>query len=225
MKIKELTLLTNKLKEMKDFYKHIVELKIIRESSNSFTVRIGSTDLVFKETESETDPFYHFAMNIPENKLDEAKSWLQKKIILNTEEEEDEAFFKSWNAHAIYFEDPSGNILEFIARHNLKNRIEHHFSAKDILTISEIGIVVDEVIPFVRRLNHIGIPNWKEDSEGLTPVGGEEGLFIIVKSGRRWFFSNQNAKFCPFQVCIDGFGTLCFSQKNDQVFLDYLLEQ
>ncbi|WP_017186191.1 hypothetical protein [Alkalibacillus haloalkaliphilus] len=63
--------------------------------------------------------------------------------------------------------------------------MEHDFSSRDLINISEIGIVVDEVIPFVRKLNELGIPNWRDDREGLTPVGDENGLSITVKEGRR----------------------------------------
>ena len=58
---------------------------------------------------------------------------------------DDEYHFASWNAHACYFRDPAGNILEFIARHNLKNDRPGEFSARDILAASEIGVVVDDV--------------------------------------------------------------------------------
>ncbi len=215
----EITLLTNKINEMKDFYKNILELQILSHDSNTFTVQLGSTAVTFQDLQSDSNPFYHFAINIPENKMEEAKSWIKSKVALNTEEDSAEVFFNSWNAHAIYFEDPSENIIEFIARHNLKNGIEHNFSSDDLLNISEIGIVVDEVIPFVRNLNKIGIPNWRDDSEGLTPVGDENGLFITVKNGRRWFFSNKDAMFYPFDVSIERLGKFSFYKKNGEVLI------
>jgi catechol 2,3-dioxygenase-like lactoylglutathione lyase family enzyme len=220
MEFTEIKLFTNKLNEMKGFYKDVLELQITSENKNDFSVQIGSTTLIFKQSEAGLEPFYHFAINIPENKMEEAKSWIQSKVTLNTEEESDEVFFKSWNAHAIFFEDPSGNILEFIARHNLKNAVEHRFSPDDFISISEIGIVVDEVIPFVRKFNELGIPNWRDDSEGLTPVGDENGLFIIVKDGRRWFFSKKDAEFYPFEVTIGGMGEFLFNKKDSKVFIN-----
>lgn len=211
MLLKKITLLTSKLDELSYFYRDLLELNIINEASDAFTVQIGSTELTFKETELSLKPFYHFAINIPENKMSEAKSWIKSKVTLNAEEgEEEEVYFESWNAHSMYFEDPSGNLLEFIARHNLPNASQNLFSAKDLLQISEIGIVVDAVIPFVRKLNERGVPNWRDDSESLTPVGDENGLFIVVKSGRRWFFSEQHAKIYPVEVTIDGIGEFSF---------------
>jgi hypothetical protein len=81
--------------------------------------------------------------------------------------------------------------------------------------VSEIGVVVNEVIPFVRILNEIGLPNWKEDGEGLTPVGDERGLLIVVKKGRTWFFSNQKpAEYFPLRVSIQGIGWLTFAEDS-----------
>ncbi|KMJ55911.1 ring-cleavage extradiol dioxygenase [Bacillus sp. LL01] len=220
MKITEVSLWTNNLNEMRCFYANLLELPIMKEDKEAFTVQVGATTLTYQQTNELEDPFYHFAINIPENKIDETKAWLQSKVQLNIEKDSDEVFFKSWNAHAIYFEDPSGNILEFIARHNLKNGVTHRFSSKDFLNISEVGVVVRDVIPFVRKLNHIGIPNWRDDSEGLTPVGDETGLFITVKKDRRWFFSNKNARFFPFKVSIEGMGRISFEEQGDDVVIN-----
>ncbi|WP_223702640.1 VOC family protein [Sutcliffiella deserti] len=220
MKFTEIKLFTNKLNELKGFYKDVLELQIVNDNINDFSVEIGSTTLTFKQSQADSEPFYHFAINIPENKMEEAKSWIQPKIDLNIEKESDEVFFESWNAHAIYFEDPSGNILEFIARHNLNNAVEHRFSSGDFLNISEIGLVVDEVIPFVRKLNELGVPNWRDDSEGLTPVGDENGLFITVKDGRRWFFSKKDAKFYPFEVTIEEMGAFSFNKQGNEVSIN-----
>ncbi|WP_035185862.1 VOC family protein [Alteribacter aurantiacus] len=216
MKINQINLFTNQLNEMISFYRDVLELNVINESAQTFTVEVGTTSLVFEQVE-DSKPFYHFAMNIPENKFEEAKDWIQSKIQLNTENDSDEVFFETWNAHAIYFEDPSGNIVEFIARHNLNNAVNHRFSSDDLISISEIGVVVEKVIPFVRKLNERGIPNWKEDHEGLTPVGGEEGLFITVKEGRRFFFSQRKAVFFPLEVKVQGIGRFSFVKHDGNV--------
>ncbi|MEI5906618.1 ring-cleaving dioxygenase [Bacillus spongiae] len=217
MNIKEMKLFTRKLNEMKDFYGDVLNLTIIKENQQAFTVRIGSTNLSFHKGDFESAPVYHVAINIPENKLVEAKEWISSKVNLNREEEDDEVYFEDWNAHAIYFEDPAGNILEFIARHNLNNRNEQPFSSLDLLNISEVGVVADEVIPLARILNEKGIPNFRPDGEGFTPVGDEHGLLIMVKTGRRWFFSNRFATFYPFEVLIEGIGWLKFTSRNHVV--------
>ncbi|ADC51689.1 putative ring-cleavage extradiol dioxygenase [Alkalihalophilus pseudofirmus OF4] len=224
MKFTNLTLLTTNLGELKHFYSEVLELPLLKEERTSFVVQIGSSAVTFKHADTKENPVYHFAVNIPSNKFQEAKSWLNSKVILNKEDGQDEVFFESWNAHAVYFEDPSGNIVEFIARHNLKKEVNHPFSAEDLLNISEIGIVVNEVIPFVRKLNEAGIPNWREDSEALTPAGDEQGLFITVKEARRWFFTNKEAHFFPFEVSVEGMGRFLFNKEQGEVIMENKVE-
>ena len=215
MIIEKLELLTANLQATKSFYQDVLELQLVEDKEDTFTVQAGATRIRFEATEEYDRPFYHFALNIPENKFHEAKSWIQSRVQLIQEEGDDEVFFTSWNAHSLYFEDPSGNIVEFIARHNLSNAISHSYNSGEINGVSEIGVVVNEVIPFVRTLNKIGLPNWKEDSEGLTPVGDETGLLIVVKKGRTWFFSNQKpAEYYPLRVSIQGIGWLTFAEDS-----------
>lgn len=99
----------------------------------------------------------------------------------------------------------------------MNNGVDYSFSSDDFLNISELGIVVDEVIPFVKTLNQMGIPNWREDSEGLTPVGDEHGLFKTVKRGRRWSFSNKDASFFPFEVSIEGMGKISLKKQDGKI--------
>ncbi|WP_181884363.1 ring-cleaving dioxygenase [Neobacillus piezotolerans] len=218
MEFTKLSLLASNLTEMKNFYKNVLELPISSKSVKEFTVHVGQTDLHFRES-NDGNPFYHFAINIPENKYNEAVAWAKSRVSLNSEDGRDEVHFASWNAHA-YFEDPSGNIVELIARHNLPNRTNNNFSSQDFLNVSEIGIAVDEVIPFVRKLNALGFPNWKNDSEGLTPVGDENGLFIVVKTERKWYFSDKNARFYPVEVFLNG-GKVAFKKMEDKVEIIY----
>ncbi|ERN53643.1 VOC family protein [Alkalihalophilus marmarensis] len=220
MKFTNLTLMTNNLGELKQFYSEVLELPLLNEDRTSFVIQIGTSAVTFKQADPKENPVYHFAVNIPSNTFQEAKSWLKSKVELNYENGADEVFFESWNAQALYFEDPSGNIVEFIARHDLENEVDHPFSIEDFLYVSEIGIVVDEVVPFVRKLNEIGIPNWKEDSEALTPTGDEHGLFIIVKEGRRWFFTDKEAHFFPLEVSVEGMGRFFFRKEQGKVMIE-----
>ena len=53
--------------------------------------------------------------------------------------------YSHWNAHSIFFLDPAGNVVEYIARHDLKNSDTSSFGWPDILYTSEIGLIVDDV--------------------------------------------------------------------------------
>ncbi|UWS64423.1 hypothetical protein N2384_05495 [Bacillus paralicheniformis] len=54
---------------------------------------------------------------------------------------------------------------------------------------------------------------------GLTPVGDEHGLFIVVKTGREWYFSNQKQAECyPVKVFVSGIGWITFADASKIVF-------
>ncbi|MFJ5713073.1 VOC family protein [Neobacillus sp. NPDC093127] len=209
MILEQLILETNQIAELKHFYKYVLDLQVPEESWNSFIIKVGFTQLMFTETKHNNEPFYHFAINIPSNKLEKAKAWITERgVELNIEDDKDEVFFQSWNANSIYFEDPAGNIVELIARHNLPNAREGKFTSDDMLNVSEIGIAREQVLPLVRVLNEKGIPSWREEDEDFTPVGNEEGLIIVVKRGRPWYFSSKNAEIYPVTLFIKEVGEL-----------------
>nr|WP_144025369.1 hypothetical protein [Paenibacillus rhizosphaerae] len=116
---------------MKEFYANKLGFPVEFQTKDSFTVRVGETALSFVRDDGAVRPHYHYALNIPENQIVEAKEWLLRQgcPLLNAapmefqgiDASEDIAFFRGTNAHAIYFEDPSGNLVELIARHSMKN--------------------------------------------------------------------------------------------------------
>ena len=63
---------------MKAFYGKTLDLAILNERPDRFTVEAGETRITFVEnasTDPGTSPFYHFAFNIPENKIRQALDW------------------------------------------------------------------------------------------------------------------------------------------------------
>nr|WP_202128753.1 ring-cleaving dioxygenase [Paenibacillus dendrobii] len=194
---------------MKQFYQDTLGVPVIAEEDGLFSLRIGDTLLTFEQA-AEGQPFYHYAFNIPENQFKEAKAWLSNRVTLNREEGEDEADFESWNASAVYFEDPAGNIVELIARHNLNNASGEPFNANSLLCVSEIGIVRDDVRLFVEELQSKGFPKWREGNDGFVPVGDEHGLLIVVKKDRRWFFAEKDSEIFPLSISIRGKGIMEF---------------
>ncbi|MGZ7444170.1 VOC family protein [Paenibacillus sp. TH7-28] len=202
----------SKLRETQAFYADRFGFELAEQGENRFTIQAGATLVTFKAAAAGERPFYHFAMNVPENKFTEVKMWAASKVPLIEEEGDDEVFFTSWNAHSIYFEDPAGNIMELIARHNLASGIDHAFTARDVMSVSEIGIVAEKTLPLVSELNAAGLPNWREASAEFTPVGDEQGLLIVVRDQREWFFSNGiKARFYPVEVTVAGVGRFSFS--------------
>ena len=88
-------------------------------------------------------------------------------------------------AHSIFFFDPAGNVVEYIARHDLNNAAHGEFSSEDILYASEIALVVDDVVETALMLKEVaGAEQYKGASDQFAAVGDEHGLLIVMKRGR-----------------------------------------
>ena len=203
MNITRLELLASNLSLQEEFYANILELATKR-SSVGLEVKAGKTDLLFIQAPADFDGAYHFAFNIPENQFHAAKSWISARIpLLHEESGKDEFHSESWNSDSVYFKDAAGNVLEFIARHNLKNAVEGDFDGEQILNISEIGLPSEDVIGFANELGvKLGLPVFnQEPNETFTPLGDDNGLFILPIKNRIWIpNSGVPARLLPVRV-------------------------
>ncbi|MDQ0061900.1 VOC family protein [Paenibacillus harenae] len=202
------------------FYNEILRFPIVAGGeSGRITFQAGSSQLTFVSAEStEGKPYYHFAFNIPANKLDEAKAWISRHVQLGVEAGEDVSYSASWNSHSVYFADPAGNILELIARHTMDNEVDRPFDAEqDVLNISEIGLPAHDVRTAVDELEAIGIPTYKTRDDSFNPVGDDEGLFIIRTVGGRWHFTDKTAESFPIRAQIRGIGELYLYENGQQL--------
>jgi len=189
MLIKRLELLTPDLVSQRDFYAYVLELPEHLDS-DTLLVKAGKTDLVFKQSPPGWQGAYHFCFNIPKNQFARAKTWMLERIpLLKDEKGDDEFQSNSWKATSLYFKDVAGNILEFIARHDLKNAAYTSFDSGQILQVSEIGLASKDVITFAKELcNKLGVSVYKQEPEAsFTPIGDEEGLLILPVEGRAWY--------------------------------------
>ena len=95
--------------------------------------------------------------------------------------------FSHWNAHAIFFLDPAGNLVEYIARHDLKNASAGDFSVKDILYLSEIAFIVSDVQDIGKQfLQNLSLKEYRPSSDGFWPIGDEYGLLLMINEGVIW---------------------------------------
>lgn len=190
MKLAKIQIQTPNIQQTTAFYQDILELPIIEKTVDSVSIQAGNSILKFVEQPS-FKSIYHFAFNIPENKLDEAIKWCRNKTDLIVIEDENVITnFENWNAHAIYFYDNNGNLLEFIARHDLHNSETETFSSKCILNISEIGIVNENPLELGNELiskYDLNFFSKNTNSEAFAAIGDDEGLLIIVRPNRNWY--------------------------------------
>lgn len=190
MDIRELHLLTSDLTRQLHFYVDRLSLPVVAVRPDSLVLQVGTTRLTFKQAPLEAHQIYHFAFNVPPRQFIEAKAWIAQRVpLLSDHTGTDQFFFETWNAHALYFYDPVGNIVELIARNTLADRQHGPFTAQSLLNVSEIGLVTDSVRDTVDMLRtRLGVSIYQgTGSDEFTPVGDESGLFIVVKQGRIWF--------------------------------------
>ncbi len=105
MNILELHLLTDDISETEKFYNGLLGLQIIHKDSSSVSFSAGLSTLIFNQSDN-LKPFYHFAFNIPKNKLNKAFEWTSARVeILDTAPGRKIANFDAWNAKSFYFRE------------------------------------------------------------------------------------------------------------------------
>ncbi|SMO76095.1 VOC family protein [Solitalea koreensis] len=203
MIIQQLTIYTGRLKEQIEFYQHLLGLSLMAKTETSAEFKIGHTILMLLENSSATP--YHFAINIPANKDEEALKWLKQRVKILADNGHDLIDFKSWNAKAMYFYDSDKNIVELIARKNLKTEMNEPFNQTHFLGISEIGLSVqniEETYLAIKAIKELSIYDGNFDK--FCAVGDEQGLFIIIDQNKKgWFPTNDFANTSNFKISGD----------------------
>ncbi|MFN8510782.1 MAG: hypothetical protein U0Z75_09565 [Deinococcaceae bacterium] len=195
MRIQTLTLYTSKLPEMADFYARLGFG--IEHGQNAFCFAAGSSKVTFKSGLAPAE--YHFTFNVPEHLMQDVLEDLQQKVDLCPIEDGTYfANFYHWNAHALYFLDPDGSIVEYIGRHNLDHR---HETQPVPLSVSEIGWVTQDVAGTVSLFKEqFGIDHFRPAAENFAPLGTDEGLLIVSQVGRPWYPVGFPAEVLPLDV-------------------------
>lgn len=201
------------LADMKTFYCDLIGFELVSETASELEVRGGLTDITFVKTDNpDQQPFYHFAFNIPENKILAAYAWQKTKTPIvfprpgarnewHTEGHPREVYnFQHWNAHSVFFLDPASNLVEYIARHELPNASPvEDFSVKDILYASEIGFIVeapDQAAVLFQE--HLKVQPYIGNSGTFQPMGDAYGLLLLFQTGTLW--TDQSGKGHPTRV-------------------------
>jgi hypothetical protein len=204
---------------MEAFYRDRLELQSHR-APGRLTIVAGDTRITFIEDPRAAKPFYHFAFNIPENKIVAAREWqLARSPLLPIPDRNrardlppDIVDYSHWNAHSVFFLDPGGNVVEYIARHDLKNAASGAFTSRDILAVTEIALVVDDVAATTARLRPaLAIEHYRGSSADFAALGDEEGLVLVMRRGRILNFNPSSqekaARIYPTTVRLRGSAT------------------
>lgn len=211
MRFNRITLRTPRVESVRGFYADVLRLPVLADDPGRTTFAAGTTALQFERDDATESMTYHVAFNIPENQIESCMEWAQQRfeLTINPGTGGTLVHFPNWNAHSVYFRDPAGNLLEFIARHTLPNASDRPFEMpRDLLCISELGVATADVARVDAELTQrLGLGRYNPPADGKLPndfraMGDENGLFIVVRRNRRWFMTDQGASAFPAEVQI-----------------------
>lgn len=184
----ELEMESGRLEQLHGFYSKTIGWET-ELSDDELTVVTGRTKIHFRKAKDpDSQPFYHIAWSISSGKFDQAKRWLQKRVaLLKAEDGRDEIQMRG-NRRGLYFEDPSHNVLELIARGNVNDDSNGPFKLADIKSVNHFGIVVDDVFQHIKQIQErVDLPNFGEPNAEFARIGNELRHLVLVPEGRLWF--------------------------------------
>lgn len=163
-------------------------------------IAVGETRLSFRADDGSA--FYHFALLVPGDRFEAALAWARERVDLLGDVFDAEA----WDARAVYFHDPAGNIVELIAHHQLdRNGRSGDFAADELVGFSELGIVGDPP-ELLRGLEAVGLQLWDgsiEEPGGLAFVGEQAWTLILSPIGRGWMPTGRPAEPHPVELLVE----------------------
>jgi hypothetical protein len=108
----------------------------------------------------------------------------------------------------MYFRDPDGNVLEFVAHHDFDDAYVPPFTPGAVHGIGEAGVPVDDVPGFLGELERRhGIRRWSGDGVAFAAAGDKRGSLIVVPRGRPWHpVPGSDAVSGPLAVEVAGVG-------------------
>jgi hypothetical protein len=181
--------------DLRDFYGGELGLPLDGES-----IVVGETRLRFDV--GERGAFYHFALLLPGDRFDAALRWARERVELLG----DVFDFDNWDAHAVYFHDPAGNIVELIAHHGSEESNDSgDFHPDELVGLSELGLVGDPP-ELLRKLESVGLRLWDGEVEGPGRLGfvGERGrVLILAEPGRGWLPTGRPAEPHPVELVLE----------------------
>jgi catechol 2,3-dioxygenase-like lactoylglutathione lyase family enzyme len=203
----ELAVAAARLDAVAGFYGQTLGFHVDRRDGR-LVVPVGDDVLELVAADDGSDPFHHFALLVPGDRFDAARAWLGERAELLARDDGETVFpFDFWSAHAVYFHDPAGNIVELIAHAGTAERsgAAGDFAPAEVAGLSEVGIVVDRPAAAVAALEReLGLELWSGDAEQLAFVGAKAHTLILAPPGRGWLPTGRPAEAHAATVTVTG---------------------
>ena len=185
--------------EVATFYEEGLRLPL----AGPLAFQLGETELAFRPAGG--DPFYHFAFLVPGGRFAAALEWAEARVAILPPGAFD---FDFWDAHACYFHDPAGNIVELIAHRGIApSEKTGPFRPTELVGVSEVGLVGDPPALSSALDDGLGLELWSGSVDGpgaLAFVGEQARTFILAPPGRGWLPTGRPAEPHPVEAVIEG---------------------
>lgn len=187
MKILNVSITVRDLATAVQFYRDVLLLPV-EATPTGAEIAVGSSRLTLSTGEI-FDGVHHLAFGILPSEFELAHAWLAHRVsLLQADGSEVILGSEAWNSRSLYFLGPEGIILEFIARDADASNVSGGGENPYLLSISEVGIGVDDVLATVATLSEaLSIPHYYDLSSTFASMGSHDGLLIVVQQDRLWF--------------------------------------
>jgi catechol 2,3-dioxygenase-like lactoylglutathione lyase family enzyme len=205
MEILSVDTVTRSMAETGAYYETVLGLPV-RKEIGAVEVTVGRSVIRFREDPDAVGD-QHYAFLVDDTRFDAVRAFLAAGpgLLGDGDRTEFEAQ-PAWNARSLYFPGPDRSVLEVIARRDLPSSLgaghvpgakasSPHgpgaqpvpFGPGDLLSLSEVGIAVPDVVATADRLTDAGIGRYPDGSATFSPAGHIDGMLILVSPGRTWF--------------------------------------
>jgi catechol 2,3-dioxygenase-like lactoylglutathione lyase family enzyme len=197
MKIFHIYLKTKNIERMKDFYVKTLEMPIIAESKDHFSVQAGKTKITFNRSDETT--FYYFALRT-ENHFDHFLYKLSKENPeLLPDENGDLSMFLGGKQVSFY--DPDHNVIEMLER-----KSPYSINTSSWIDVCGIGVPtadINEMMELLKEVPNVN-PQEKAEKEVFQFYGDEYGHLVLVKEGGNWYPTQRPSIISPLIIEMSG---------------------
>ncbi|MCM4157895.1 VOC family protein [Gramella sp. AN32] len=218
MKITQLKIFSQNIKEQLRFYKDELDFELTSYDETSFELQLGYSVLRFEKS-TKARP-YHFAFHIPDGQEDWASEWLKSHLAPIKHHGKEIIDFDNWKAKSVYFYDKDENIVELISRIDLNSSDSGVFNAQSIVGIAEIGMATSDISAKFKDLRSECFLNlFDGDMERFCAIGDASGLIICIdKNKKDWFPNEDKAYTSDFEMEMEHKNeNFSISYKNDEL--------
>jgi catechol-2,3-dioxygenase len=196
MRIVQVSLVSNNLEKMKDFYTNDLEMELLSSTEDSFSVLVGTSKIVFNR--SKKIPYYHLCFRTGGQYFEDIFLKLDSKNRLLEDETGQKKMY--WKGKQAYFIDPDGNILEVLER----EYIGENTPPLGWFDIGEIGLPVSNIKEAQKILSSYIDDIEKRDNDTFAFYGDPSGYLVLVKEGRNWYPTNRSSEINQLEISVLG---------------------